>query len=234
MLRSKSFVALALGAIALVGKVDNATAQWSVYVGYADGLRASPFFPSIWSTSSVVQWFNGSAPPGSVDLNVDAGAVGILNTSGGNITINSLLVNGFFNGASYNLWGGPIILNANKWAIFTQTTAYNFDTSDQPQNPCGVSNNATPHVRPTIGGSAYDYADAARVLNTGGFDLALCTFQSPFTGDNESLNWRLIGTSGLENPGGSLNVTPEPATMSLLAMGLAGMAGAGFRRRKRN
>ena len=29
------------------------------------------------------------------------------------------------------------------------------------------------------------------------------------------------------------NVSPEPATMSLLAIGLAGMAGAGFRRRKR-
>jgi hypothetical protein len=76
------------------------------------------------------------------------------------------------------------------------------------------------------------------VLDTGGYNTA---YSRPCIGGNnthnipgacsESLGWRLIGTTGLGDPTGDpTGDVPEPATLGLLALGLAGL---GFRRRRR-
>ena len=77
-----------------------------------------------------------------------------------------------------------------------------------------------------------NFLDTAHVLDTGGFDLVNASpcpnpVDSPGA-CNESLQWRLIGTSGIGNPGGG-NV-PEPATLFLLASGLGGLFALRYRK----
>src|SRR5262249_40413220 len=57
-----------------------------------------------------------------------------------------------------------------------------------------------PTVRVTIAGTPITFSDTAHVLDTGGFDLACRS--------NESLQWRLIGTSGIENQAGHITLAP--------------------------
>ncbi len=76
------------------------TGAWAsgvtIYVAYADNLRANPFFPSPWDGSPNTI-FLGSTTPGTI---FDAGsAILILNiTSGSAIMVNDLFVSGFDNG----------------------------------------------------------------------------------------------------------------------------------------
>lgn len=171
-------------------------ASFNVYVGYADDLRPSPFFPTPWNGSPNTIYVGSPS-------NIDAGAILIQNSSGGNITFNNLVVDGFGDGASFAIWGasaGTVI--ANGWnMILTQTVPYNFDSSDdQGGNPAAI-----PMVHLTIDGVTYTYADTAQVLNTEGTDhLAQA-------GLNESHQWRLIGTTaGQEGTG--VNAVPLPSS----------------------
>jgi hypothetical protein len=191
---------LALGLTA--GAVGQASAGSTieVQVGYADGLRPSPFFPNPWQGSSGIALFAGFGSGGPMDF--DAGAIRVINNGSSAITITNLVVDGFGDGASYSLWGSFLgagfSLDPGKSAIFTQTSSYNFDTSDDQGN--GPST-AIPVVHLTIDGTTSNLSDTAQVLNTEGTDhLGASNL-------NESHQWRDIGTFGGQ-PG-----VPEPSTI---------------------
>jgi hypothetical protein len=192
-----------------------------VQVGYADGLRPSPFFPNPWDGGSNVALFAGHGSAGPMDF--DAGAIRVINNGSIAFTINNLVVNGFGDGASYSIWGGFLgtgfSLDPGKSAIFTQTSSYNFDTSDdQGSGP----STAIPVVFLTINGSTTTLRDTAQVLNTEGTDhLGAANL-------NESHQWRDIGTFG-----GQAGV-PEPSTFVLATTsGLMLLGWSWIKRRKR-
>jgi hypothetical protein len=205
-----AMVAAVLGL--LLGTNGSAKADFAVQVGYADDLRPSPFFPSPWQGSPNVV-FVGASP------NIDAGAVRIDNTGPAAFTIQNMVVDSFGDGASFAIWGGslPLTLNPGQMAIFTQTTQYNFDTSDdQGSNP-----NALPQVHITIGGVTSTFVDSAQVLNTEGTDHLAAS------GLNESHQWRPIGTFGGQS-------APEPSALALAGTGVLGLIGYGWRKRRRD
>jgi hypothetical protein len=240
---SRSF-AVALILLAGLAAVSSA-GPLDVYVGYADNLRPSPFFPAPWSGDPNTALFAGGGT-------FDAGAIMLVNNSGSNITIDdlSVVLNPSAGPVLFQIWGTPLaggfVLPTGKQAIFTQMFSYNFDTSDYPvpgvaatvANSCSSGALAStaacidnaPQVNFTLNGILSTFVDSGHVLNTGGFDFVNAN-PCPVAGDspgncNESLQWRLIGTTGIEDPGGN---TPEPASYGLIGGGLV-MIWAGRKR----
>ena len=185
-----------------------AQASIEVQVGYADELRPSPFFPNPWQGGSGVALFAGGA---STLTDYDAGAIRVINNGGSAVSIQDLVVSGFGDGSSYQIWGGFLgtgfSLAPGMSAIFTQTVSYNFDTSD---NQGGGPATAVPVVTLTVDGVTTSFNDTAQVLNTEGTDHLAAA------GLNESHGWRDIGTFG-----GQAGV-PEPSTLAIA--GLSGLA----------
>jgi hypothetical protein len=209
-----------------------------IYVGYADNLRANPFFPTPWIGDPGVV----SETPGSETF--DAGAIRIDNNTGSAITIHNLVVtlNGGANVFSFWL---DLVIGAGQIGIFTQTSSYNFDTSDFQFLPAGIGIDAAHPLggctnpgalsptqvamctarAPTVSfdvvelASSFGGTDTGHILDTFGYDFNCCTSDG-----NESINWNLIGSNPTR--GGT---APEPATALLLATSLIA---AGFMRRR--
>jgi hypothetical protein len=219
-----------MAALILSGAVADLQAGGiAVFVGYADGQRGGGFFPSFWSGDPNTV-FVGNSQPG-----VDTGAIRIDNNTGAAITVDDVSVAfagrspGTAGATSFDLWGSNVVPAGQK-LILAQTAFFNFDTSDLGAITTVGSPvpNGTPGFAKILitvnGGAPVEFDDTAHVLDTGGFDLA---FQR-----NESLDWRPIGTSGITDPGGDPNGTPEPASITLLGLGIAGMAGYRWHRKK--
>ena len=233
---------LALGALMPL----QANADVAVYVGYADSLRPSPFFPTPYDTADIFQGNLGS---------LDTGAVRIQNTGAADVTLNGLTVQlnpagGGPGTQTFSLWtfGAGLTLGPGQNAVFASTSNYNFDTSDfgvlglsAPNNDnCSIGAASTtalcidnaPLVTFTVNSIPIPLSDTGHVLDTGGFDFVNAN-PCPVAGDspgacNESLQWRLIGTTGIQDPGG--HGVPEPGTLVLVLAAVA--AGLGSRRRK--
>jgi hypothetical protein len=225
-----SLCAIGLVAVMAAPRAAHAGAV-DVQVGYADNLRPSPFFPNPFN--------NGLTSPGSYVLgghtvnylgggsSIDAGAFRLINTGGADVTINQgLHVDGFANGAAdFQIWdsiigAGGRVLHPGDQAIFTQTGSYNFDSSDENNggDSPGSPSSAKPVIHFFLNGSPTDFTDSGQVLNTGGFDLAAFPAVSPNGDGNEALNWRDIGTTGINDPAGTGDA-PEPCSLSLLGLG---------------
>ena len=218
MSKMRRLVPFVIVCLLFLPSVAQAADSFTVYVGYADNLRPSGFFPTPWLGSPNVV---SQTPSGQT---LDTGAVRIDNTGANPITITNLTVK--FNGGSavFNFWN-LLTINPGQVGIFTQTTSFNFDTSDfgifgglPPSSlaPTIAGNNqiggcsSTPSILAASGfatscaanapvvsfmenGNAFSATDTGQILNTGGWDFVN---NGAFGGDgNESINWNVIGSA---------------------------------------
>lgn len=242
-----------VGAAALIGAAAAQAGGVTVYVGYADNLRPSGFFPTTWLGDSNV------VSESSAAQSFDSGAVRIDNNTGAAITISNFSVH-FANGnVNYSIWNS-LTIGAGQTGIFTQTFSYNFDTSENGALGAFPPTSLAPANGSEIGGCSssaakiaaasaadnVDYAavcatsaavisfmqdgigetftDTGHILDTGGWDFVN---NGVYGGDgNESINWNIVGST----PDRSGNGVPEPATLALVAMA---MLAAGATRRQR-
>jgi len=171
-----------------------------ISVGFADNSSSSANFPSPWNSPSAQVNFVGG---GTI---YRAGAIRLDNPGLAPVTVDQVVVDLGRSGPMFQLWQN-ITVPAGGSAILTQTQNGNFNTSASPLVSCGLplAQNETriPKVTVTIAGASSDYLDTAHVLDTGGFDSS-CR-------GNQSLEWRLIGTTGMEAPGGTIQLLTDGA-----------------------
>jgi hypothetical protein len=238
-----STAALAVSVAAGLG-VTEARADLKVFVGYADSLRASGFFPTPWLGAA------GVVSETVLPQTFDAGAIRIDNTGASAVTISGMTVqmNGG-SGPTYAIWS-PLVIGAGDIGIFTQTAEFNFDSSDNsfgsppggilPLDPggngiggcsssagaqaaagiTGLCDSRQPIVSFLINGTAATpLNDTGHILDTGNYD-----FVNNSPDGNESINWNVIGTEA--NRGGT--TVPEPSTWAMMLIGFGGLCFAGY------
>jgi len=223
------------GVVALPAAPASAASGVQVFVGYADNLRANPAkFPTPWAGSPSVV-FEGCTP----NCTFDAGAVRLVNTGTGPVTVDSVVVN--VSTCRFDIWPHGTLLQGGQQLVLTQTavtaaavcggTSGAFDTSDIGVNGAGTNctpDGVVPTVVATIDGTPTTFSDTGQVLNTGGIDVAACP-----SGPNESIGWTLIGNQPC--PGATLVLAPPTQTravgssasvMATLACGGTALQGA--------
>jgi len=178
----------------------------NVFVGYADSARPSPNLPVPWAGSPNTVFVGDSG-------SYDAGAIRLDNTASSTITVRDISV--YFpnhpfpspnSSQVFDLWGS-FSVPAGQRAILTETSNFNFDTSDGPipgatcANPAGPTN-SPPVITVTFGdGRQAVVTDTGHILDTGGLDSTTCSASG-----NESLQWRAVGTVGASQAAGNLVV----------------------------
>ncbi len=234
---------LAVGALVMASAAAAHAGTVNVLVGYADNLRPSGFFPSVWLGDPNVF----SETP--LAQSFDAGAIRLDNNTGAPITISNFQV--FFPnvGSTLSLWSS-LALPTGATGIFTQTGSYNFDSSDfgvfggsppkslAPNNYLGngntsliggcsssaaliasagdtvLCNGSAPVISFLVDGAPFSFTDAGQVLNTGGWDFVNNTTYGE--DGNESINWNVVGSVPIR---GGVPPVPEPSTYALFASG---------------
>ncbi len=234
---------LALGALVMASAAAAQAGTVDVFVGYADNLRPSGFFPSVWLGDPNVF----SQTP--MAQSFDSGAIRLDNNTGAPITISNFQV--FFPniGGTFSLWSS-LALPTGATGIFTQTGSYNFDTSDfgifggappnslAPNNYLGngntsliggcsssaalinsagetaACNGSAPVISFLVNGTPFSFTDAGQVLNTGGWDFVNNTAYGE--DGNESINWNAVGSVPIR---GGVPPVPEPSTYVLFGLG---------------
>jgi hypothetical protein len=219
--------------------------SFTVFVGYADNLRPSGFFPTPWlGAANVVS----QTPLGET---LDTGAIRIDNTGASAITITNFMVSlNAGSGPIFTIWS-PLTINPGQIGIFTQTASFNFDSSDSgifgafppaslaPTVPGnngigGCSSTAAilaasgdaalcaanaPVVSFMENGNLVSMTDTGQIVNTGSYD-----FINGSSDGNESINWNKIGSEA------SRGGVPEPSSLLLLCSGLIGFGGLARRK----
>lgn len=193
----------------------------TVSVGYAEDKHQSSLspaaFPVPWSGSPNTVFLGnpvfGSGPCGTLPHCFDAGAIRLDNSGSSDVTIDSVSVDDHSSipgGKVFNLWGS-FTAPAGKSVILTQNPpgnnpSYdNFDTSGAPKGNC-TPLSVAPTVTITIGGVPTTLVDSTHVLDTNGIDTESCQVQQ-----NEAIQWRQIGTTGVK----TATLTLGPAKTSL-------------------
>src|SRR5215471_12451153 len=147
-----------------------AHADIKVFTGYADNLRPSGFFPTIWLGDA------GVVSESSAAQSFDAGAIRIENDGASAITIDNFKVtmNGG-GGPTLAIWSS-LVIGAGENGIFTQTVSFNFDTSDFSPNGGSPPGGIFP-LDP--GGNGIGGCSSTAAAQTLAGILAVCAAEAP-------------------------------------------------------
>jgi hypothetical protein len=180
----------------------------SVYVSYAENERLPIYFPNPWQGSSNTIFLGSAGGNIGVPNNApfwDCGAFLLLNTGTSNVVLApGVYVDNFPYGERYQIWdtliGSSVTIRPGQGLILAQTSFQkpnitNFDTSDVDLGK-SAPNTVFPVLHVTLNGTKYTFTDTAQVITTGQHDLGTSKKI------NESIQWRPIGTTGVDRGNG--------------------------------